>query len=250
MVNGNWKMDRKKRYYIFSFPKSGRMWNICTLANYFSNFIDGGFEFKYKDISYVFEDMKNIGSRDKRYIGFPFIVTDHNPISDVPDGEKGALIVRNILDTLVSFYFHLGNSFDYGDKERSIDNFINFEIEGLCSHLDWSIRECERRGFMVITYETLGEIKTYVDLLEYFGFEVDNELLKLAINKSNFKSMRALEENNLHADIDSEKMRMRKGEVGGYINYLSVDQIDRYKKVCRNIIKDWSRLNKYNIMRF
>jgi len=100
---------------------------------------------------------------------------------------------------------------------------------------DWLDRFSRLPRFRLLRYEDLQADTTarLRDLLQFMGVrEVDEEILARAIAFASFENMRRLEESGAFderlrpaAAADPESYKVRRGKIGGYVDYLSADDI-------------------------
>jgi hypothetical protein len=155
--------------------------------------------------------------------------------------KKVLMLVRDPRDVLISYYF------EYTKKKENQaaglppfkgtpDEFLHYPIGGIEAIIEfyniWAENHAVPREFHLVRYEdihsdTVAEIER---VLRFIGeSEVDQEVLRKAIDFASFDNMRSLEERgvaglrlNPHvAKGDTEGYKTRKGKVGGYVDYLS-----------------------------
>ena len=156
-------------------------------------------------------------------------------------------IVRNPLDTLVSFSNHMGQSIDEGiESFRRSSNILRADSMNTMQFLgSWSshVRSwVDEKGFPVIAirYEDmlLEPENAFAKVLEFIGVPIDKERLEKAIRFSSFKELSGQEAS--HGFIENSKKQgkfFRKGEVGQWKTVLSEKQAQtvygHHKKIMR-----------------
>lgn len=204
-------MEANKRGVV-SFPKCGRTWIRLFLHYYW---VFSGID--YKRLHTVF--------RHDNKVYF----------------KKQVLLIRHPCDVMVSFYFH--NTLRKKAKV-SMDQFIRSKRNGIYaysqSYTEWS----EREDHIVMRYEDMFQPGTWRAMLFFFGIPLFEDTFNQCIQKTKFNTVRQnLEEiatfpsawrylGASHGNWsqvepkDPEAHKFRRGKVGGYVDYLSQDQID------------------------
>ncbi len=229
-------------WIIQSYPKCGRTWLRMILGHYLNSVFKLNVNVNLQSVftllpndntglkgfnNYQFSHMKNI----------PRIIWSHSRYKNKYFEDKPyILLLRSIFDTVVSDFFHTRHLFGY---EGSLSQFIRDEQGGFakyCNYLNYWGEKSDQKPALVITYEQLHEntIKQCRGLIEALGIPVNMEGLEQAIELSSFNKMRDSEESHGVADLkkaisDSEGVRVRKGIVGGYKDYMNESDI-RYIK--------------------
>lgn len=210
-----------KKFIIISFPKSGRTWLRVMLdkLNIHIEYTHDGSEHA-KQISY--RDFNSDKTRYKK--------------------KKVIFLIRDPRDTLVSGYFQAtkrlklynGNISDFiRDERHGIKKIIRF-------HEIWFDNKHIPEDFLIITYEdmhkdTFDILKKVVSFLQR-GYLKD-EQLKESIEFAKFENMQLLEKKGFFSEkygsiltpadfTDQESYKVRRGKIGGFIDYLSKEDID------------------------
>lgn len=239
------------KIYIVSYPKSGRTWLRLLIGRYLT------LSYNIKE-KYILETEKLTKMCNLPITSF---IHDGTAMKEENDGggchyldlEKDKsffkdrsviLIGRDFKDTIVSAYFQaVKREYTY---DGPISDFIKDERFGIKKILEfykiWSENIDTPKRFMFITYEEMHQdIKTVLkNVLEFLRIEnVNKELLDQSIDYCNFKNMQKMEKENKFGNkvfkptdkSDTESYKTRKGKVGGYIEYLSIDDIEYINKV-------------------
>lgn len=219
---------------LLSYPKSGRTW-----LRYI-------FDLLGSDVTFT-----HAGHGTNNNIGKPFSGLKHSVV-----GRKTIFLHRNVLDTAVSFYFQVHRhafvpgAFMFERKvvrlQRSnlmppldMGEFIlhpSWGIENVCKfNRAWGDYFFCRRDTHVVSYEQLREGPELFlpPLLNFVGAR--DYCLADIIQQSSFSAMQAVESEGaneklrLHGlrDADPESLKVRKGHIRGYRDYLSADIIER-----------------------
>jgi hypothetical protein len=147
-------------------------------------------------------------------------------------------IIREIKDVLVSSYFQATKR--AGQFEGSLSDFIRSDRFGVKKivtfYNSWYEQQHIPRTFLLLTYEAMfnnpGE--TLTQALDFIGMkDVGEGIVKTAVSFATFKNMQIMEKNGVFNDRklrptqknDQESYKVRRGKVGGHIDYLSLDDI-------------------------
>jgi hypothetical protein len=220
--------------FIVSHPKCGRTWVAVMLASVFSRITGRPFTL----------DLYQYGGWRR---GLPYILFTHDGAGTarVLHHDKGAfrrravlLLVRDPRDVLVSHYFQVTK------RQRlfagDLDAFIRDPVYGVDWLIDymnaWAASRDLPRRFTVLSYEACQEDpgRALRTLLEFFRVEpVPDEVIAGAVEAGAFENMRRLERENRLEDYrlrpgdlaDPESYKVRRGRVGGYVDYLTPEQL-------------------------
>ena len=230
---------------VLSIPKSGRTWLRAFLCAYFCKRF--GLEFTLRT-----------GRFDLP--GFPRIVFSHDIFEHRTKGDrwdrvrgkyliprrelkraKIILLARDPRDCFVSLYLQLTRRDPNALaklKQKSVSEMLRDKKFGLRAIInamnDWVDEFSERDNFTLVRYEALraapGEL--FRELLGVLGEpSPDANIFQDALEFSRFENMQKLEaagafdSNILHpGDVrDPESFKVRRGKVGGYREYLSLE---------------------------
>jgi hypothetical protein len=230
---------------ILSIPKSGRTWLRAFLCAYFCKRF--GLEFTLRPGRYDLPEFPRVV--------FSHDLFEHRTKGDrwdrvrgkylVPRGELGRakiiLLARDPRDCFVSLYLQLTRrdpnaSLKFRDKAASeMLRDKRFGIRAIISAMnDWINEFSGRDNFTLVRYEALraSPAEYFRDLLVVLGeADPDARIFQDALEFSRFENMQKLEaagafdSNILHpGDVrDPESFKVRRGKVGGYREYLSVE---------------------------
>jgi hypothetical protein len=267
------KIDRRVRLiraaatadaFLASYPKSGRTWFRFILSHYFAQVAARSTEQPDKtiDLFSMFGIVPNFDLDPAR--GVPafryqmqrphlplILVTHHNFKRSLFLGRPVIFMVRDPRDVMVSSFFHATrhkhrfsgtmDAFiaDQGQGLPALINYLNGWAEGLQS------RESAVLSYEELTRDTMG---ASARIIEFLGCTPAKEALRIAVAAADFGAMRELElQGGLPAHdydrADSESLRMRRGKVGGFENYLSAAQIEWIQGYCeKNLVVSAKRL--------
>jgi hypothetical protein len=242
-----WSAARSDAFLV-SYPKSGRTWFRFILSTYFANAFDLGVEV---DLHSMFTVMPNFDMDPVR--GFPaFAFGQHRPkLPLVPVSHLGhqrrlflnrpvIFMVRDPRDLIVSAYFHATRQ-----KHRfqgDMGQFITDQNHGLSSLVrylnGWSAGVASRKTH-VLSYEGLSANTEHetAKVLSFLGCEIKLPELTRAVEAARFSKMQEQERSiglpaHDYDRNDVESLRMRRGQVGGFADYLDVEQIAMIEEAC------------------
>ena len=241
--------------YFISYPKTGNAWSRFLLGKYL--------QIKcHLTIMPLFESHDFLG-RCERYCLGPGIQFTHSPLVWTGQGaedlhfhnvvkpfsaKKVVLLIRNPLDTMVSHWFdekyrqkdryHIGNLTDFMENpDFSLNKYCRF-------YKLWYESFHKVRGFHLLRYEALKEDTSgqFQDLLRFLEIEIDQAVLETAVTESSFEKMQGLEKSGQGpkyrgSDLDLfgtgdgqniDSYHVRRGKVGGYVDYLTHREIEHY----------------------
>ena len=234
--------------FLTSYPKSGRTWFRYVLSHYFA---DRAQLSESINLHNMFSIVPNFDLDPVRGIpafrfhgkdrAVPMILVSHLDYrASLFLKRPAVLMVRDPRDVIVSAYFHATRH-----KHRfngTLSEFIDNEEQGMAAmiaYLNGWARGLSGRPHYVLSYENLtadteGETAA---VLKFLGCEVDQNALKQAVMAGRFESMQNQEQmEGLPAHeydrSDTESLRMRRGQAGGFRDYLDDRQIDRVEALC------------------
>ena len=230
---------------ILSVPKSGRTWIRAFLCAYFCK--RHGLEFTLQPGRY-------------NQPGFPRIIFSHDLFEHrtkgdlwdrlrgkylVPRRELGRakiiLLARDPRDCFVSLYLQLTRRDPHAPvelRQKSVSEMLRdkrFGVRAIINTMnDWMAEFSRRNNFTLTRYETLRAApeEHFRDLLAVLGESTpEMTMFQEALEFSRFENMQKLEAAGafdskiLHpGDVrDPESFKVRRGKVGGYREYLSVE---------------------------
>ena len=230
---------------ILSIPKSGRTWLRAFLCAYFCRRF--GLEFTLRPGRY---DLP----------GFPRVVFSHDLFEHRTKGDrwdrvrgkylvprrelkraKIILLARDPRDCFVSLYLQLTRRDPNAPvklRQKTVSEMLRDERFGMCAIIStmnhWLNEFSGGYNFTLVRYEALraSPAEQFRDLLEVLGeLSPDANIFQEALEFSRFDNMQKLEaagafdSNILHpGDVrDPESFKVRRGKVGGYREYLSVE---------------------------
>jgi alcohol sulfotransferase len=208
--------------YVCSFPKSGRTWLRYGLIHYFNDLLGLGFKIGFGHLRLAFNDVGR-PPRHEQYGVFPNIIFSHELYTSDVGEHKSIMLVRNVLDTLVSYHHHLDADlhFDTPVFENIIDHLVDDYVRYMN---DWSEH---LKGMYIVNYSDLFELRCWKSILEFLGFVVDDKCLISAFEKSGFQKMSEDETvQPLNDSANANHRRVRRGKQNGWRDELTQEQAD------------------------
>ncbi|SRR5205809_1057794 len=230
---------------IVSIPKSGRTWLRAFICAYFCKRF--GLEFTLRPERY-------------RQLGIPRLIFSHDLFEhrtkgDLWDRLRGKylvprrelsratiiLLARDPRDCFVSLYLQITRRDPHAPSElrqKTVSEMLRDERFGVLAIVNtmnaWIDEFSRRDNFTLIRYEALraSPAEYFRDLLAMLGESTpDTAMFQEALEFSRFENMQKLEaagafdSNILHpGDVrDPESFKVRRGKVGGYREYLSLE---------------------------
>jgi hypothetical protein len=206
---------------IVSSPCAGRTWTLSIL----------------KDCK-VKCNYSHVGSQHSNPISIEKI---EQHITGRYDNDNIVCIYRDIKDHMVSKYFHcikrVKLNFD------SISDFIRDDIHGTEKLIRFNLAWRKIPTVKFISYEELVNNALYnvKQLISFFGYELDNSIIDQAITNNLFQVVQA-REIEVYGGIDPEALKARRGIIGGYVDYLSQEDI----QYIDNLVLKYDYINRMN----
>ncbi len=238
LVYAQRRVERKTDIFFISYPKSGRSWLRLMLGKYLCD----QYEVPAKYMTQTFQ----LTAKAK----VPLSIFSHDIINNRKSSyflrdkseyreKKVIFMTRNIKDVMVSLYFQAtkrmsryeGNISDFlWNWQSPVMRFLDF-------HKTWYENRDIPLDFLHLTYEGTQKDPegTLIDILKFFGIEdIDQKLISSAVAFASFDNMKAIEQKGEIKDFrfqpgdieDQESFKTRRGLVGGYVDYLSPQDIE------------------------
>lgn len=227
--------------FIISFPRSGRTWLRIMLGKYLMDLTGG-----------AGNDPYDVYAITKSLQGLPTVGVIHdnsgyggkNLKADELETDKGKyekckviLLARDPRDTVVSYYFHChkrrnvysGDLSDFIRDER-------FGVNKIVTFLNiWAANRTVPESFLLLRYEDMARdpLGEFTKLITFLGLPLNASLGEASVEFASFSNMRRMEEGGgaetkvlrkSHSN-DPESFKVRKGQVGGYVEYLSPEDV-------------------------
>ncbi len=233
---------RETTCMVVSYPKSGRTWLRVMIAQVLAaqsgkadiDSVEPNRVIKDNNISGVWFGFTHDGEGNNAEKVEAYETLNTAPLYS---NKSVIFLVRDPRDVLVSRYFHQVNR--EKNFEGSISEFIRHPLWGTTRLLDfyarWSTYQSQFDRFHLVRYEdlhadTVGELENIFSFIDY---PVPPSAISQAVEFAQIENLRKLSANNLTkvhrlapADKDNpESYKIRKGKVGGYVDYLNDDDI-------------------------
>ena len=230
--------------FLISYPKCGRTWLRLLLGKYVIGPAGRGDPLEVRQLTYSNPEFSSL---EVSHDDFPHwkradsVVTNKQAYA----GKKVIFLVRDPRDTLVSYYFQYTKR---GDKDLANDagfngtlsDFIRHDIGALRSlvafYNAWARNRDVPQDFLLVKYEDMiSDVRPILwGIVAFLEWPMrDPAFFDDVVAFGSFDNMRKIEETNalnnvrLQApmDRDPEGFKVRRGKVGGYIDYLQPDDI-------------------------
>lgn len=221
----------RKQLLIAGYPKTGRTWLRYMLTHAFVKHYGLTIDI---DLNSVYRVVPNdsmgliSGQPIFAYEGIiPKVEMSHLPYTNgVFDKATTVFLTRDPRDVLVSYWLHCVNQIHIFSE--NLTEFIHdptLGIDGFISHLaSWAPHLTEGQ---IITYEKMVSDPMFVlqRIISLFNLSIADEDISFAVEKSSFEQMRQKEivrgiAGHVYDRSNPEAFRVRRGKVGGYIDYL------------------------------
>ncbi len=243
------------QYLLVSPTNCGRTWLRLILGKAFQLYFNLA-EDKYLNISYLY-GFSEINST------IPSIKVSHEKYMGYYEYRyrRIILLVRDPRDAVVSKY--MGN-IKWFPKEVNKEGeqpslFDYYQNEGLKYFLsfynEWNQHQNETLGFLLVRYEDLKENtpREVNRIIKFLGLEIPDKIISKAIEYASFDNMRKMEVKgeskisvlNRRNLQDSESYKTRKGKVGGFKEYLSIEEIALVEKEINDHLDPFFGYNYY-----
>lgn len=166
----------------------------------------------------------------------------NEPGAPPPDEEyknrRIVVLLRDPRDVIVSRY--MLDRYRNKTTNLSMAEFVREKIANLLGFYETWLT-CERSAFLgytILCYEDLlaDTRRELISLIEFLGYDLDQTAIKAALEFASFANMQRLEQagkfhsyykiNDMLPAIDTEARRTRRGQAGGYREYLDGDTVN------------------------
>jgi hypothetical protein len=239
---------RRSDVALLSFPKAGRTWLRLMLGRVLA-----------EHFGVIDAEPFRIHRMADRDLGIPRIRINHddNPQVKTP-GElvenkseyrdlKVIYLVRDIRDLSVSNYFEFTRR--RGQTDLGLAAYLRSHrgsVATMIRHYNiWAANRGVPAGFHLVRYEDLHEDTESClrDVIDFIGIpDVAGATIGSAVDFGRFDSMRRLEQSGAieHRGMrsgdpgDPESFKTRRGKVGGYVDYMTSEDIDFTETMIRD----------------
>lgn len=175
-------------------------------------------------------------------MGSPRYLKSHEPF--MPNYPRVVYIVRDPRDVAIS-YFHHVKKFRVFPNDLCISSFVELFVEGkIDSFGNWAQNVGSWLGalegdskFLLVKYEDLKlePINTLTAVADHIGLSVDAGAIEKSVSASSFSQLQKLEAEEGEdwkslANTRSDISFVRKGEVGGWVNQLALEDVERIER--------------------
>lgn len=261
------QIDRRKLWWLASYPKSGSTWVRMFINTYITGFdpdINAAWQYVTGDLqptiyqmtaAHPVTEMTDIDSFYYR----PAVLMNHILMSHTPDKTlkthnakltvddiplippkltRGALyIIRDPRDVAPSFANHLGVTVDEA-IEKMGNPAMTLEVKGVnlfhvlsswAGHVDsWTIHNTDV-VCGVVRYEDLLERpeESWPSVLKVLGLDIDEKKMWKALERTQFSRLQKQEEQKGFQENGNGPMFFRRGQAGGWKDTLTDEQVLR-----------------------
>lgn len=244
---------RKADVYLLSFPKVGRTWLRVMIGALLAE------HYGHPELA-----EGELGDDTRRFPGVPRIIVKHDgaPHRSTPEeidadkrefaDVKVILLVRDPRDTTVSNYFQAtrrDGTFK-GDMTAWLAEPRGSVASMLRYYSVWAAQRHVPKQLLLVRYEdlkadTARELRRVAAFLGMDG--VNDATIASAVEYGSFSTMRAREASRpadgtpfaAGKEGDPESFKTRKGEVGGYVEYLTREQVAWLEKKIYDEMDPW-----------
>ncbi|CAA6823247.1 MAG: Unknown protein [uncultured Thiotrichaceae bacterium] len=251
---------------LLSFPKSGRTWLIQQIISYLKYYFNPTklqvekFNLHRLDSWNAFQPIVplfNITHDDNPHLKTRQALSEDK--SEFND-DTVVLLVRDPRDVIVSLYFEMTRrsqfyevwGFDtsnFPSKYTPISAFIRGEQGGIDSIIRyfeiWDKASQALENFICIHYEDMktNTENILVKALQHWNLPIEPDCIAEAIKACEFERMQHKEAKGDYQSLsltpadqeDPESFKVRRGKVGGYIDYLSTNDIAYLNSRCSTL---------------
>jgi len=247
-----WYAHRRTDVYLISYPKCGRTWlrlmiGRSIVAHYSLPQNEDLLLLRWKSSPHPDLPMITVVHEDRPMLKTPQeLETSKEKFRD----KKVIFLARDPRDVIVSSYFEMKKRGElFGENpyearkavfEGELSEFIDQTRGGFDTILRyyniWADNRDIPQGFLLVRYEDMkrNPAREMRKALDFLGLgPVGDDTLQEAVRYASFENMRKMErEGNFQSGVlnpaqksDEDSYKTRKGKVGGYIDYLTEDQI-------------------------
>lgn len=227
------EFGKNRDVFVISYPKSGRTWLRVMLDKLNIN------------LKYIHDD----SSWNDNSLSYYELDNNKSKYSN----NRIIFLVRDPRDIIVSSYFQITKRDEKYD--RTLPEFIRDERYGIKRVLKfyqiWGKNRKIPKDFLLIKYENMHKniLKELKRVITFLQINKPEEDLKKVTEFAKFNNMKKLEKQGFfekeYGSIlvtknksDNESFKLRKGKVGGFINYLNKEDI----KFCNKCVSEIEKI--------
>jgi len=228
--------NRRMASFIVSYPKTGRTWLRVMLGKALIE----RYSLSEERLLDTYKASRAAGIGPVMFShGGPRYLFDFRPYdkltfdADLYRGKKVVHLVRDVRDTLVSYYFQLAKREMLFEGEMSA--FLRDARFGapkiIAYYTQWFRNRNVPRAFLAVSYEQMRAepVETLTRVLTFLGVADAARVAPAAVEYASFENMKKMETGGgfkrkmmQPGDAqDKESYKVRKGKVGGFREYLS-----------------------------
>jgi hypothetical protein len=234
-----WNRPRQADVFLLSYPKTGRTWLRVMMGQMLAE------HYGHPELA-----QGELGVKTPRFPGVPRIAAKHdgtpqkktvaeiNPDRSEYAGCKVILLARDLRDTAVSNYFQVTRREHRFEGDMS--SYLRWprgSVDGMLRYYNvWAAQRHVPKGFLLVRYEDLhaDAARELGRIAAFMGLEnVSPETLQAAVDHGSFGAMKARESKRAADGTplapgrsgDAESFKTRRGKIGGFVDYLSPDDI-------------------------
>ncbi len=226
--------------YIVSMPKSGRTWLRVLIGKALIETFDLNSEDLLEPLKLTVA--ANVLPTEFIHDGTNIALGKHWNELEVDKSsykdKKVIFLMREPKDLIVSSYFSAASRKKIYDG--SISEFIRSDRYGIKKIITfykiWSENQTVPKDFLLLRYEDIqaNPEASLESVLKFIGVEnISHQIITNAVNFAHFDNMKELERSGNYNwrlsspnPEDQESYKVRKGKVGGYVDYLSQSDIE------------------------
>lgn len=226
---------KNEKRLVCGFPKTGRTWLRFMLANALSVEYGLGVDIDLNNVYSLVPNEQSGTLPGQPSFDFedviPKIEMSHSKYRKEYETDRLVFMTRDPRDIIVSHWLH--DTLQVKIYDGTLGDYVRSPNRGIGAYLDhlesWAPNISNEQ---VITYEGMRKYPraTVSDVFGQLGIEVSGQSVDTAVGLGDIRRMRNLELKTGIAGHDydrsnPEARRVRAGRIGGYINYLTQDDL-------------------------
>ena len=208
---------------LVSFPKSGRTWLRVMLDK-----LNVKYEYEHGKVN---KEMK-----------FSFYEKKLKKHSKQMHKMQCIYMIRCPIDTIVSWYFQMVVRKKDDKMPNEINQFCKLNIQKVIDHHLAVLESKDSFGsFHLISYENLKRncVEEMKSLLDFCNKVIPHDEIKKVVEECEFNKMKKFHKDpqyskrnyQFYSKNGPEAQKVRKGKIGGYVDYLEEDTIEKLNKI-------------------
>lgn len=233
--------QRSDDIYLVSFPRSGNTWLSFLIANVINEYLNLKMSVNFFNIHFFVPDIHI--SKDVpvnlEFSPFRRIIKSH--ATTTKHYKHIIFLTRNPQDVMISYFYFLR---DLGEYDKDISSFIRdtrYGIQAWVNHTQgWLEQTSPAQRIHMFSYEDFKENteKELRRLFNLLGYNLEEEIIKKALEKSNLENMKRLEKETISLSIKKHKFKfVRKGTTSNRYELSEKDK-DFIKQTSETIYKN------------